>query len=563
MGMVDGKITVLQPIVEENFLTELTTGIFSSPIIIIPHSHFYYVDTAICTIIDRCKDTVDSSCLKISEILEFNEGVGVIDFLTKKNTSSDHISPILSELVGSERPDLIIGKNIFLCKGCSHILLKDDSILASLCQYISNYERGMYNEKTTFIFVDDIPVTSIPVSLLSYALILDIPLPSDVTIGKLLSNIPLSASIPLKQQDEFKLSLIRVFQGLSQQQIVMILRSILVRTGGFLSHVAKDIAEKEKKNLLKKSDLIEVVDSDVSLDQVGGLEVLKEDIKIKARIFKNMPLTSSTAVNIPYPKGILVLGMPGCGKSMIAKAIANEFAMPLLRLDINRMMGKYVGESEANLRKALKIAEAIHPCVLWIDEVEKAFAGSSGGEGDSVVVRLMGYFLTWMQEKKQPVYIVATANDVMRPEFMRKGRFDEVYFVDFPNKIETEEILKKKIERYSKSGSLFNFSSMDEPAYLEIASAMQGGIYGGFAGSEIEAVVNCVVERAFVGYLDTAAKFQVSISMQDFLITIESMKDSIMANQKGVAEKTTNIERILALQKTYGLKLATKKYGNG
>ena len=563
MGMVDGKITGLQPIVEESFLTELTTGIFSSPIIIIPHSHFDYVDTAICTMIDRCKDTVDSSCLKISEILEFNEGVGVIDFLTKKNTSSERISPILDELVGSDPPDLIIGKNIFLCKGCSHIIFEDDQAIAGLCQYIANYERGMYNEKTTFIFVDDIPVTSIPISILNYALILDIPLPSDVTIGKLLNNIPLSASIPLKQHDEFKLSLIRVFQGLNQQQIVMILRSILVRTGGFLSHVAKDIAEKEKKNLLKKSDLIEVVDSDVSLDQVGGLEVLKEDIKIKARIFKNMPLTSSTAVNIPYPKGILVLGMPGCGKSMIAKAIANEFAMPLLRLDINRMMGKYVGESEANLRKALKIAEAIHPCVLWIDEVEKAFAGSSGGEGDSVVVRLMGYFLTWMQEKKQPVYIVATANDVMRPEFMRKGRFDEVYFVDFPNKIETEEILKKKIERYSKSGSLFNFSSMDEPEYLEIASAMQGGIYGGFAGSEIEAVVNSVVERAFVGYLDTAAKFQVSISMQDFLITIESMKDSIMANQKGMEEKTTNIERILALQKTYGLKLATKKYGNG
>ena len=394
MGMVDGKITGLQPIVEEKFLTELTTGIFSSPIIIIPHSHFDYVDTAICTIIDRCKDMVDCSCLKISEILEINEGVGVIDFLTKKNTSPDHISPILDELVGSDCPDLIIGKNIFLCKGCSHILFKDDRIIAGLCQYISNYERGMYNEKTTFIFVDDIPVTSIPISLLSYALILDIPLPSDITIGKLLSNIPMSSSVPLKLQDEFKLSLIRVFQGLNQQQIVMILRSILVRTGGFLSHVAKDIAEKEKKNLLKKSDLIEVVDSDVSLDQVGGLEVLKEDIKIKARIFKNMPLTSSTAVNIPYPKGILVLGMPGCGKSMIAKAIANEFAMPLLRLDINRMMGKYVGESEANLRKALHIAEAIHPCVLWIDEVEKAFAGSSGGEGDSVVVRLMGYFLT-------------------------------------------------------------------------------------------------------------------------------------------------------------------------
>lgn len=119
------------------------------------------------------------------------------------------------------------------------------------------------------------------------------------------------------------------------------------------------------------------------------------------------------------PKGILILGMPGCGKSMIAKSIANAFNVSLLRLDVNRLMGQYVGQSESNLRRALQTAEAAHPCVLWIDEIEKAFAGNEGGHND-IVIRLMGHFLTWMQERKTAVYIVATANDVMRPELMRK-----------------------------------------------------------------------------------------------------------------------------------------------
>lgn len=295
----------------------------------------------------------------------------------------------------------------------------------------------------------------------------------------------------------------------------------------------------------------------MNLEQIGGLDVLKEDIKTKAKIFKNISVATSNRVNLPYPKGILILGMPGCGKSMIAKAIANEFKMPLLRLDINRMMGKYVGESEANLRQALQIAEAAHPCVLWIDEIEKAFSGSSNGDGgsDSVVVRLMGYFLTWMQERKSPVYIVATANDVMRPEFMRKGRFDEVYFVDFPNKVETTEILHKKIARYENG--IFDFSLFCNSTYSKIAELMQCGQYGGFSGSEIEAVVTIVMEKAFVGSLDAPMGY-VTIKITDFEEVINVMKKSIMANQKGRDGIKTNIEKIREVQNIYGMKKATR-----
>lgn len=400
-------------------------------------------------------------------------------------------------------------------------------------------------------------MSTIPRTLVPYTQILQIPMPNEDEILKVLSRFPISSSVINEERQNFLLSLVRVFQGLHQQQIFSILRSALIRTGGFLSGVTKDIAEKEKKNLLKKSDTIEIIDSDVNLEQIGGLDVLKEDIKTKAKIFKNISVATSNRVNLPYPKGILILGMPGCGKSMIAKAIANEFKMPLLRLDINRMMGKYVGESEANLRQALQIAEAAHPCVLWIDEIEKAFSGSSNGDGgsDSVVVRLMGYFLTWMQERKSPVYIVATANDVMRPEFMRKGRFDEVYFVDFPNKVETTEILHKKIARYENG--IFDFSLFSNSTYSKIAELMQCGQYGGFSGSEIEAVVTIVMEKAFVGSLDLPMGY-VTIKITDFEEVINVMKKSIMANQKGRDGIKTNIEKIREVQNIYGMKKATR-----
>ena len=260
---------------------------------------------------------------------------------------------------------------------------------------------------------------------------------------------------------------------------------------------------------------------------------------------------------------------------MIAQATANKFGVSLLRLDVSRLMGKYVGESEANLRLALATAEAAHPCVLWIDEIEKAFAGgnNAGGDNDMLVMRMMGHFLTWMQERKTPVYIVATANDVMRPEFMRKGRFDEVYFVNFPEKDERAQILSKKIEkRYPQQNDdcIFDFSALGDCS--KIAESMKGE-YGGFSGAEIECVLNMVVEEKFTQYLVEKAKSnsqdytpsKVKITLSDFEKVIARLKPSVMSNQKSKSEdksdiyrRKTSIERILDMQKTYNFVNAKK-----
>ena len=241
---------------------------------------------------------------------------------------------------------------------------------------------------------------------------------------------------------------------------------------------------------------------------------------------------------------------------MIAKSIANAFNVSLLRLDVNRLMGQYVGQSESNLRRALQTAEAAHPCVLWIDEIEKAFAGNEGGHND-IVIRLMGHFLTWMQERKTAVYIVATANDVMRPELMRKGRFDEVYFVDFPNQKEAKIILDKKLKKYEDL-DIYDFSQINESEKEKIVKAMFGNKYGGFSGSEIESLVNQVIEKAFLAYMEelsnkgkNKANYSVEIKPNDFMEIIKLMKPNVMSNQVGTNDSPTAIERIKKLQKNF------------
>jgi SpoVK/Ycf46/Vps4 family AAA+-type ATPase len=188
---------------------------------------------------------------------------------------------------------------------------------------------------------------------------------------------------------------------------------------------------------------------------------------------------------ITPPKGILLVGMPGCGKSLSAKATASLFKFPLLRLDIGSLMGKYVGESEDNLRRALSIAEQTSPCVLWVDELEKAFAGISG-DGTGITARLFGSFLTWLQEKNAPVFVFATANDIsmLRPELLRRGRFDEIFYVKFPNESERKQIFKIHIDKLK----IAKEDSIDCAALAQCTE--------GYAGSDIEALVNNAAEAA-------------------------------------------------------------------
>lgn len=556
---MEENIRLIEPIIESSLTDKIVNSILSEPIVYVQQNHYSYFRRALMNLID---DSSISKALRIqsTQVLEFDMVRGIFGVDGEKIADSPSIARFIADLVegDSESVDDIREYRIFVFYGALSSIIEDKKCVSELVTFANHYYEGKFDRKTTIFIVENYPCSLIPQNLSSYINVIDTPFPGQETIAAIINKIKISKSIKTTEIDSFKNKFCCLFKGLHQSQIISVLNNVLPKTGWLLSNMTYTLCEKEKKRMIKKTNVLELIDSDVSLDDIGGLDTLKEDIRVKSIVFKNLSIASSSSVRIPIPKGILILGMPGCGKSMIAKAISNEFRIPLLRLDIGRLMGKYVGESEENLRIALSTAEASHPCILWIDEVEKAFAGNNnGGNGDSLVVRLMGSFLTWMQERQNPVYIIATANDAMRPEFMRRGRFDEVYFVNFPNLKESTEILKSKISKYNRNDSIFDFQGLNEEGIREIANVMQTGKYGGFAGAEIEAIVNSVVERAFISYINSGRNQRILIRKTDFISEVNKMTPSIMANQTGTNGNKSNIERILDLQKSFCFKSAS------
>src|ERR1019366_8105511 len=202
--------------------------------------------------------------------------------------------------------------------------------------------------------------------------------------------------------------------------------------------ITPEIVAREKAQAVKKNGLLELIEAKESLDSIGGLDVLKEWLLKRRNAFSQRAIE----YGLPTPKGLLIIGIPGTGKSLTAKATAKVFGVQLLKLDAGRIFAGLVGQSESNLRSVIQTAEAIAPCCLWIDEVEKGFSGtkSSNSTDGGTSARVFGTFLSWMQEKTAPVFVVATANDVTQlpPEMLRKGRWDELFFVDLPNQAERQ-----------------------------------------------------------------------------------------------------------------------------
>ena len=244
------------------------------------------------------------------------------------------------------------------------------------------------------------------------------------------------------------------------------------------------IVAREKAQAVRKNGLLELIETKESLDSIGGLDQLKEWLLKRREAFTPRAIE----YGLPTPKGVLMLGIPGCGKSLTAKATASVFGIPLLRLDAGRIFAGLVGQSEANLRSVIQTAEAIAPCVLWVDELEKAFAGSksSGSTDGGTASRVFGSFISWMQEKRTPVFIVATANDVSQlpPEMLRKGRWDEIFFVDLPTREEREAIWAIQVRKFQRDPDAFDLR--------QLAKATEG-----FTGSEIEQVFVEALYRGF------------------------------------------------------------------
>ena len=305
-------------------------------------------------------------------------------------------------------------------------------------------------------------------------------------------------------------------KGLSEAAIVNIL-SLAYQNDGKIDDADLELVRDQKKQTVKKSGILEMVEIKESIDDIGGLENLKEWLKRKAAVFNDSKKAKEYGVDMP--KGILLAGMPGCGKSLTAKAAAATFKVPLLQLDMGRLMGKYVGDSESNMRRATQLADASAPCVLWVDELEKAFAGVGGG-GSEVTTRLFGHFLTWMQEKKSMAFVFATANDisVLPPELLRKGRFDEVFYVDLPNEAERKKIFERHIKKRRKD----DLESIQEKIDELVAKTE------GYCGADIEGVVKEAVETAFY-----EGKGKRSLTVEDILKVIDDTHSlsEIMANK--------------------------------
>ena len=275
------------------------------------------------------------------------------------------------------------------------------------------------------------------------------------------------------------------FKGLSQFEIENLL-SLAYAENGELTRSDLKLIFEQKKQIIMKSGILEMIPLKEKLEDIGGLDNLKKWLNKKAKVLKNLEKAIDFGVDVP--KGVLIAGVPGCGKSLNAKAAASLFEVPLLRLDMGRLMGKYVGESEANMRKAISLAEAIAPCVLWIDELEKAFAGIGGdGGGAEVTTRLFGNFLTWLQEKESSVFVVATANDITKlpPELLRKGRFDEIFYVGLPSEKERKKIFEIHISKRRKE----DLSKID----LDKLTLRTKG----YSGADIEGVIKESIENVY------------------------------------------------------------------
>lgn len=454
------------------------------------------------------EEKVDELATSISagrEIYEWNGTNGYIDFETKAPMQEDcSLEMLLNQMKDRELLDrkIILLKDIVPYLDDSKIISKIKGIARMICN----------GAEATIIMVSNIVV--IPKELEKFITILEMDyLESDEIKQIILKFIKDNHMKEIKDSllDEMALAL----KGLTEFEINNLL-ALAYADDGELSRGDLHLIFDQKQQMIKKAGILEMIPLKEKFEDIGGLENLKEWFERKAVIYKDMERAKKYGVDMP--KGVLIAGLPGCGKSLSAKAAAALFEVPLLRLDMGRLMGKYVGESENNLRQAIALAEAISPCVLWIDELEKAFAGIGGnGGGADVTTRLFGNFLTWMQEKDNPVFVVATANDITKlpPELLRKGRFDEIFYVGLPKDEEREMIFGIHIVKRRKQ-DVENIKISDLVAKTK-----------GFSGADIEGVVKDAVEMAF-------AEGQDSVQTQDVLDAIrnthslsEIMKESI------------------------------------
>jgi MoxR-like ATPase len=349
--------------------------------------------------------------------------------------------------------------------------------------------RHLKDTRKTLVLLS--PTLELPAELEKDVTVLHFPLPGradlEVLLDRILREVEPGGQVRVDLDPEGRERLLQAARGLTLNEAENVFARILVRHCGLSgAEVAEFLAE--KRQLIRKNGLLEYYDTVESFATVGGLTALKAWLAKRGAAFT----PAARAYGLPPPRGVLLLGVQGCGKSLCAKAAANAWQVPLLRFDMGRMFGSLVGSSEENVRRAIQVAESVAPAVLWVDEIDKAFAGTQGStfSDAGTTARVFGTFLTWLSEKTAPVFVMATANDISQlpPELLRKGRFDELFFVDLPGAVERAEIFAIHLARRGRDPARFDLPALAAASAdfsgAEIEEAVISALYEGFSRGE-------------------------------------------------------------------------------
>ena len=423
--------------------------------------------------------------------------------------------------------DLVIDQiepAIFLFKDFHPFLTRSNF---AVIRRLKDIALHLKNSRKTIVLIS--PVMEIPAELDKEITVINLPQPGKEDLAALLDKaveeLRESQQVEIALDEEGRDRLLQAALGLTLGEAENVFAKIIVKNQRLSGdHVNEVFAEKQQ--IIRKSGLLEYYAAEEDFASVGGLSVLKDWVNKRAVAFT----AEARAFGLPAPKGVLLLGVQGCGKSLCAKAVSRLWQLPLLRFDMGRMFGSLVGSSEENVRRAIAVAESIAPAVLWVDEIDKAFTGSqsSGVTDGGTTARVFGTFLTWLSEKSAPVFVVATANDVSQlpPELLRKGRLDEIFYVDLPLDEERAEIFRIHLAKRNRNPEEF-----DLPA---LAAASKD-----FSGAEIEEAIISALYDAFYAKQELATA-HVLATLSQTVPLARTMAEKITAQRNWATGRARN-----------------------
>ena len=420
------------------------------------------------------------------KVFEWTFSTGIVPAGTSIQSQKSRNAATKDPLVALDQVIEQVEPAIFIFKDFHPFLAKcNKSSNAAPIRKLKDIAIHLKNSYKTIILIS--PVQEIPEELEKEITVLNHPLPTRDELSALLDRIVTDVKqfkqVKVDLDEAGRERLLQAALGLTLGEAENVFAKIIVKDERLSGDDVNEVFA-EKQQIIRKSGLLEYYATEENFNNVGGMVILKDWLNKRAAAFT----AEARAFGLPSPRGILMLGVQGCGKSLCAKAVANLWQLPLLRFDMGRMFGSLVGSSEENVRRAIAVAESVAPAILWVDEIDKAFAGSqgSGATDGGTTARVFGTFLTWLSEKTAPVFVVATANDISQlpPELLRKGRLDEIFFVDLPSGEEREQIFRIHLNRRKRDAGKFEVTTMAD------ASAS-------FSGAEIEEAINSALYDAF------------------------------------------------------------------